>query len=65
MQSQTTSWLLKESPSKSASTRDIALIPIHVLYFGPPPPSGTVQVISCVGVLIEHVLHCIVEMNMS
>lgn len=26
------------------------------LYFGPPPPSGTVHVMSCVGVLIEHVL---------
>lgn len=30
----------------------------HVLYLGPPPPSGTVQVISCVGTLTEHVLHC-------
>jgi hypothetical protein len=30
---------------------------INSLYFGPPPPSGTVHLISCVGVLIEQVLH--------
>jgi hypothetical protein len=28
-----------------------------ILYFGPPPPSGTAQVMSCVGVLMEQVLH--------
>lgn len=27
-----------------------------VLYFGPPPPSGTVQVISSVGVFTSHSL---------